>query len=114
MLELYNSYIRTARKPHKCEYCEKEIIAGEKYSSESGKFEGDFFTRELCIPCRKMLDAYIDCSVDDSFDWLDVSDFLSDTCCYELCEQDKRHDCDKSPQCCEKIRRAILEKDCEI
>ena len=60
MLEFYNSYIRTARKAHKCEYCEKEIMVGEKYGYESGKFEGDFFTRKLCIPCRKMLDAYID------------------------------------------------------
>lgn len=47
MLEFYSSYIRTARKPHKCEYCQKDIMIGEKYSYESGKFEGDFFTRTL-------------------------------------------------------------------
>lgn len=103
-MELYNSYIRKARKPHKCEYCEKEIMVGEKYSYESGKFEGDFFTRTLCIPCSKMLNSYMDYSVDDTFDWWSVSDFLSENYCGKLCGQEKRHECDKSPERCEKIR----------
>lgn len=110
MLELYNSYIRTARKAHKCEYCEKNIMAGEKYSYESGKFEGDFFTRTLCVSCRKMLNAYIDDVDDDTFDWLAVSDFLSENYCDKLCGQEKRHDCDKSPECCEKIREEFIEE----
>nr|DAR21852.1 MAG TPA: hypothetical protein [Caudoviricetes sp.] len=113
MLELYNSYIRTARKPHQCEYCQKEIMVGKKYSYENGKFDGDFFTRTLCVPCRKMLNAYIDDVDDDTFDWLAVSDFLSENYCDKLCGQEKRHDCDKTPECCEKIRKAVLEKERE-
>lgn len=113
MLEFYNSYIRTARKSHKCEYCQKEIMVGEKYSYESGKFDGDFFTRYLCVLCYKILNAYMYDADDDIFDWRDVSDFLSQNYCDKLCRQEKRHDCDKPPQCCEKIRRAVLEKEHE-
>lgn len=110
MLEFYNSYIRTARKAHKCEYCEKNIMVGEKYSYESGKFEGDFFTRTLCVPCLKMLNAYTDDVDDDTFDWWAVSDFLSDNYCDKLCGQEKRHDCDKSPEHCEKIRTEFTDE----
>lgn len=112
-MEFYNSYIRTARKSHTCEYCQKEIEAGEKYSYESGKFEGDFFTRTLCIPCLKMLNAYVrrrNDKTDDTFDWWQVSDYLTENYCDELCFVGKWHDCDKSPQCCEKVRNAILER----
>lgn len=110
MLEFYNSFIRKARKPHKCEYCEKEIAAGEKYSYESGKFEGDFFTRTLCIPCNKILASYMRSSVDDTFDWWQVTDFLFDTHCNELCGQDiRQQDCSKVPERCEKIRAKFSE-----
>ena len=110
MLEFYNSYMRTARKTHQCEYCEKEIMVGEKYSYESGKFDGDFFTRTLCVSCHKMLNAYAHDADDDAFDWLDVSDFLSENYCGKLCVQEKRHDCDKSPERCEKIRAEFTEE----
>lgn len=110
MLEFYNSFRRIARKLHKCEYCQKEIMVGEKYSYESGKFDGDFFTRTLCVQCRKMLNAYTDDVDDDAFDWLDISDFLSDNYCDKLCGQEKRHDCDKSPEHCEKIRTEFTDE----
>ena len=47
MMEFYNSNYRTARKTHKCEFCGKEIAIGERYSYESGKFDGVFFRKKI-------------------------------------------------------------------
>lgn len=113
MMEFYNSNYRTARKTHKCEFCGKEIAIGERYSYESGKFDGDFFERKLCIPCRKMLDAYADETGDGEFDWWWVSNYLTENYCDELCGQNKRHDCGKLPQCCNRFRIRFSEKERE-
>ena len=40
MMDFYNQKHVRARKSHKCEFCGKEIISGETYSYESGKFDG--------------------------------------------------------------------------
>ena len=40
MMDFYNQKHARARKSHKCEFCGKEIIPGETYSYESGKFDG--------------------------------------------------------------------------
>ena len=40
MMDFYNQKHAKARKSHKCEFCGKEIIPGETYSYESGKFDG--------------------------------------------------------------------------
>lgn len=39
-MDFYNQKHAKARKSHKCEFCGKEIIPGETYSYESGKFDG--------------------------------------------------------------------------
>ena len=41
MMDFYNQKHVKARKSHKCEFCGKEIIPGEIYSYESGKFDGE-------------------------------------------------------------------------
>ena len=33
---------RTARKPHKCIWCDDAIQQGERYSDEASTYEGDF------------------------------------------------------------------------
>ena len=40
MMDFYNQKHAKARKSHKCEFCGKEIVTGEIYSYESGKFDG--------------------------------------------------------------------------
>lgn len=85
MLEFYDHALPIARKHHVCEYCNKEIVPGEQYSVESGKYLGDFFTRKLCLCCKKILDDY--CSnVDFEFDWYDVDEYLSDKFCSNCSE----------------------------
>lgn len=49
MSDFNEQRIVTARKVHNCEFCKKQIQPGERYSYESGAFEGDFYTRKLCL-----------------------------------------------------------------
>ena len=59
MSDFNEQRIVTARKVHNCEFCKKQIQPGERYSYESGAFEGDFYTRKLCPECFDMLDTCI-------------------------------------------------------
>lgn len=44
----------TARKAHVCEECGEQIQPGEKYITGSGKFDGVFFTRKVCLQCEQL------------------------------------------------------------
>ena len=44
VLEFYTDKVYTAKKVHKCDLCNQEIIIGEKYHRQSGKYEGDPLT----------------------------------------------------------------------
>ena len=56
MMDFYNQKHAKARKSHKCEFCGKEIVTGETYSYESGKFDGDFY-RLTYMTCSKIIDG---------------------------------------------------------
>ncbi|WP_295356789.1 hypothetical protein [uncultured Succiniclasticum sp.] len=85
MMEFYNGTYHTAHKEYKCECCGKVIQKGERYSRESGKWNGDFFVRILCVPCRGMLDHYC-AEVEQEFIWDDVQEFIRDEHCMK-CEK---------------------------
>jgi hypothetical protein len=57
-VSFWKSIKRKARKKHNCEYCSKEIKKGEKYSRETGTFEGDFNDYCLCLRCTWFLDTF--------------------------------------------------------
>lgn len=101
MLELYSHTYPVARKGHECEFCHCVIPKGKRYSYESGKFDGDMFTRKLCPECNGMLHDYYEENRDEEFDWCAVSDWLSDTYCYGCpnCEE-----CNVIPEQCDIIR----------
>jgi len=42
---------RTARKPHKCCECHRQIESGERYTITSGVWEGEFSTFKWCGHC---------------------------------------------------------------
>ena len=50
-MEFYNEKFQKAKKPHKCDCCFKTIEIGERYCYQSGKYDGDFFTRAWCRDC---------------------------------------------------------------
>lgn len=90
-----------ARKPHKCEFCEKQIQSGEKYSYESGLYDGDFFTRKLCPECYDMMISFCKETGDEEFCWDWITEWLQEIYCYEC---PSKEDCKSSPQQCDIIR----------
>lgn len=44
----------TARKPHSCESCRRQIMPKEQYLCFAGKWDGDFYTAKLCIGCDSL------------------------------------------------------------
>jgi hypothetical protein len=50
---VHNSYMRKARKRHRCEECERFIEASEPYRYTSGiDSEGEAFSHKLCQHCN--------------------------------------------------------------
>lgn len=102
MMDFYNQTLHVARKEHECEFCTKKILLKEKYSYETGKYDGDFFTRKLCIPCFNMLRQYCDQHDDEEFDWWWIQDWLHDEYCEKCSACDE---CDEKPQKCNRVRK---------
>lgn len=97
MIECYMGECRKARREHECEFCKRKISKGKKYSYEKGKWEGEFFTRKLCIPCSNMLEEYLGDTGYDEFNWEDVEDFLTEEHCRNCAHSDN---CIQIPQQC--------------
>ena len=83
MSDFNEQRIVTARKVHNCEFCKKQIQPGERYSYESGAFEGDFYTRKLCPECFDMLDTFCKENGYGEFSWDWVTDWLHDLYCHD-------------------------------
>lgn len=81
MMEFYSQSTPRARKEHMCGFCGGVIRAGERYSYESGKFDGEMFVRKLCLPCKNILNAFIADNGVGEFRWEWVSEWLADECC---------------------------------
>ena len=111
MMEFYNHAFQTARKIHRCEFCSKHIKIGERYSYETGKWDGEFFVRKLCTPCYGMAAEYW-CEVDNEFDWDQITDYLSEKYCWS-CQHSINEDCNIMLPCeCPKIREHYREDEC--
>lgn len=65
--------IKEARKPHECAYCGRTIRVGERYSRETGTYEGEFDDYCLCDRCSwfvretKIHEDELGCLTDDLF-----------------------------------------------
>jgi hypothetical protein len=56
--DFFHAEFRTAKKPHKCSECEKEIDKGERYQYACGKTEGDFWSFRTCLICDEIRAAF--------------------------------------------------------
>lgn len=112
MLEFYNKSQPKARKDHVCEFCGQAIRKGEKYSYETGKYEGEIFARKLCLVCKNILDEFGRDSGESEFEWYWITDWLSDFFCYD-CEHGTKgkDDCEMQPQNCPLIRSKFETKE---
>jgi DNA-directed RNA polymerase subunit RPC12/RpoP len=87
-MSFWKSQYHIARKEHVCEYCNKKILVGEKYSRESGMYEGEFNDYCLCDRCRNII-SYVksesgDYELGTLFDDLNNSDFFACPVCHSI------------------------------
>lgn len=98
MLDFYKQMYPVARKEHTCEFCHCIIQKGKRYSCETGKYDGEMFTRNLCSECSAILHDYCKEYGYEEFDWWGISDWLRDNHCLDCENMDN---CSISPeQCC--------------
>lgn len=111
-MEFYNERHHVARKCHVCECCRSVIPPKEKYVVQTGKFEGDFFSRKWCLDCEIVMEYYFNrLSSESEFDYDDVEYALQEAFCYG-CEHGQRQkdDCErKSLWHCPLIQKKIGE-----
>lgn len=103
MMEFYNESIHRARKARTCEGCAKTIQAGELYTNQRGKYEGEFFTRDLCLDCEAILNSYC-CEVDNEFTWDDVEEYACNHVCWS-CPKYADDDCDSATLRCPRVQK---------
>lgn len=53
MWSVFNSSTPVARKAHRCQECGATIRPGERYSSYSGLWEGEWESGKNCWPCHE-------------------------------------------------------------
>ena len=109
MMELYERYYRKAVKEHECEFCGKVICIGEKYSCEKGKYDGEFFTRKLCMVCDNILKMYCIGNNNEEFTYWELHDWLVDERCSK-CEH-KNIKCDTKAENCPLVRMIYRKED---
>ena len=98
---------RTARKPHKCSLCGKEIQKGERYKHAAGKADGEFYSDNFHKPCAEIFDMYFRAhDGDDEWCHAWIINWLRDYC-QDYCEQFGK--CGKGVFECEKIREITIE-----
>ena len=54
----FTSTKRRARKNHKCCECNRVIGPGEHYYYDSGKWDNEWLTFKMCLPCGEILDEF--------------------------------------------------------
>lgn len=54
--EFYRRTNPVARRPHRCEECDRMILRGDKYTRHSGKFDGHIFSSPVCESCERIRD----------------------------------------------------------
>ena len=86
-MEFYSESKHKSQKKRSCELCGHSINVGDYYYSERGKFEGEFFSRDMHVHCHNMESEYCD-EVDNEFSWDAITDYIQDKYC---------RDCEHSP-----------------
>ena len=67
--EIYQSEIRTARKPHTCAACSRTIERGQLYEYGHGVFDGRGFATKLCGACCLLAKRLHDQELSEGCHW---------------------------------------------
>lgn len=74
MGDFQDSRIIKARKARACPECRGEIAVGQAYCRETGRWEGDFYTRIRCMPCHAFVERYVaSMRANSSLNWDEVA-----------------------------------------
>jgi hypothetical protein len=99
--ECFHSSMPKARKQHKCCECNRTIEPGERYSNESGKWEGEFRIYKTCPDCLSIRDKmfcndYVYTELwDNVFCYLQSIDYeISEGCLISLTQRARDMICD--------------------
>ena len=57
-MECYDCKHVKTRKPHTCFLCGRTIESGKEALYESGKYDGEFFSRYTCKDCKPLTDRF--------------------------------------------------------
>lgn len=100
-MEFYKEKYPVAKKEHICHICGGIIKVGEKYSRETGSYDG-FFDRCTCRSCYGSRYESVDIGGDYEYEPWSVSDFAREQVCYKCdkCEYDKW-----KPLLCPKVKK---------
>lgn len=114
-MEFYNVTTPKARKRHVCEACGRVIEVGETYQRETGKWEGDFFSRAQCLDCANVMDYWTThLATENEFDYDGVQDDIREKFCYDCAHgwHSGEDDCpvDTIVWHCQRIQSAISSK----
>ncbi|MGN1338831.1 MAG: hypothetical protein ACI4WS_00930 [Oscillospiraceae bacterium] len=90
-MEFYSESKHRSRKKRFCELCGRVINAGDYYYSERGKFEGEFFSRDMHVHCHNIEQEFCN-EVDNEFSWDQITDYIQDNYCTN-CENWEERDC---------------------
>ena len=92
-MEFYSESCHKSRKERTCECCGKKIHIGDYYNNQRGKFYGEFFQRDLCLTCKKVISAF--CSdVDNEFCYDEIHEYSQERVCYN-CPKHYNEECEE-------------------
>ena len=74
---------------HFCTLCGERIESGTTYFKQVGKFNGEFFQRDLHPQCKFIIDAYMHDNNDEDLDFTAVLDYAKKEICSQ-CKQNKK------------------------
>ena len=108
-MEFYSESHPIAKKRHRCEACNNIIFPGIRYCRQSGKWEGEFFTRAWCSDCETIMNYYFDyISTESEFDYECVEDYVMECICCDCPHGvNEEDDCHVSVWHCERALNFI-------
>lgn len=91
MYENLGTVVRKARKPHKCDWCGRNIEKGEQYEYQKFVFDGDIYDWKTHLACSRVASAIWDYV--DPDEGMTAEEFMEG--CQEVCQRFICPDCQK-------------------
>lgn len=99
--DFYTEAHPVAHKEHRCWICGETIRKGERYSRESGKFDGRFIDDCVCAKCHVYREEYLEKFGYGEYDVWEITDYLRDYFCKKHCDLDY---CEEDQLTCPRIK----------